>query len=87
MAKGIDLKSMGKFLDSVDWPITAGDLAKKAETAKLPESDLIFLQDIDEDLELPSKEEVMTRAEEVSILMEEEPDTPQQEPRSPQDIV
>ena len=86
MAHGIDLKSLAKFLDSVEFPIEAGQLAAKAEAAQLPESAVIFLQDIDNDLELPSKEEVMTRAEEVSILMEEEPDTAPKQPRDPQDI-
>lgn len=87
MANGIDLKRLGKFLDGISFPIEAGKLANQAEAAKLPESDIIFLQDIDSDLQLPTKEEVMTRAEEISILMEEEPDSPPKQPRRPQDII
>ena len=85
MNRGIDLKALDGFLSSIKFPVTAGELAKQAETAGITESAKIFLADIDSDLELPSKDEVMERAKEVSILMEGEEESPTEQPRSNQE--
>ena len=83
----IDLKSMEQFIKTAKLPASAGKLANQAAAANADPSVVQFFKDMDDDLVLPNQQEVMTRAEEVSILLEEEKTAPPEEPRSREELI